>query len=157
MPPNPIHTFTATLRSGFLSIRPLHKISHWSEMTKRKVDRMADFHGVALVSSSQGRQACRRPLSGKSALRRAPLPSTNRLHHSALTQCKYIYVRHVCVKKVIALTVLTTVLRPTNCENRDSYSGATRSNRVLITSTLQLCLHCPVTLSGRGGGQSKSL
>lgn len=38
---------------------------------KRKFDRMADFHGVALVSSSQGRQASRRPLSAKSALRRA--------------------------------------------------------------------------------------
>ena len=39
---------------------------------KRKVGKTADFHGVALVSSSQGRQACRHPLSAKSALRRAP-------------------------------------------------------------------------------------
>ena len=62
---NPIHTFTATTQV----------LPHVKIMTKGgrkgKVDRMADFHGVALVSSSQGRQACRRPVSAKSALRRA--------------------------------------------------------------------------------------
>ena len=61
------------LKSPFLS---MHTYTHVQITTKggrkRKVDRMADFHGVALVSSSQGRQACRHPLSAKSALRRAP-------------------------------------------------------------------------------------
>ena len=60
------------LKSPFLS---MHTDTHVKITTKggrkRKVDRMADFHGVALVSSSQGRQASRRPLSAKSALRRA--------------------------------------------------------------------------------------
>ena len=78
---------------------------------KGKVDRMADFHGVALVSSSQGRQARGRPLSGKSALRRAlPLQTARPL-------CLQIYVQCMCVKKVIALTVPRAVLHPTNCEN----------------------------------------
>ena len=60
------------LKSPFLS---MHTDTHVKITPKggrkRKVDRMADFHGVALVSSSQGRQACRRPVSAKSALRRA--------------------------------------------------------------------------------------
>ena len=75
----------SSISSCQCALTPTHvKIIMTKGGRKRKFDRMADFHGVALVSSSQGRQARRRPLSGKSALRRAPLPSTNRLHHSAL-------------------------------------------------------------------------
>ena len=85
---------------------------------KGKVDRMADFHGVALVSSSQGRQACRRPVSAKSALRRAlPLQTA---WTTLLRRANTCAAMHVCVKKVIAVTVPTTVPpRSTNCENWD--------------------------------------
>ena len=117
MPPNPIHTFTATLWSGFLSIRPLHKISHWSEMTKRKVDRMADFHGVALVSSSQGRQACRRPVSAKSALRRAlPLQTA---WTTLLRRANTCAAMHVCEEGHRSNCPDNCTPRSTNCENWD--------------------------------------
>ena len=66
---NPIHTFTASCQCA-LPLTPTCQ-NNDERRGKRKVDRMADFHGVALVSSSQGRQACRRPVSAKSALRRA--------------------------------------------------------------------------------------
>ena len=78
---------------------------------------MADFHGVALVSSSQGRQACRRPVSAKSALRRAlPLQTA---WTTLLRRANTCAAMHVCVKKVIAVTVPTTVPGSTNCENWD--------------------------------------